>query len=229
MALAAVILLGVRKGRYTSEGKVLLAHPPSSIPFLALGAWILTVGWFGFNVMSAQEIGGISGLVAMNSLMAMVGGLLAALIAGKNDPGFVHNGPLAGLVAVCAGSDIMHPVGSLCVGAVAGGLFVWLFMLTQKRLKIDDVLGVWPLHGVCGAWGGIAAGIFGLEQFGGLGGVSVVSQLIGTLAGVSFALVVGFVVYGALKATVGIRLSEEDEYNGADLSIHKVSSSPRFD
>jgi len=165
----------------------------------------------------------------MNSLMAMVGGLLAALIAGKNDPGFVHNGPLAGLVAVCAGSDIMHPVGSLCVGAVAGGLFVWLFMLTQKRLKIDDVLGVWPLHGVCGAWGGIAAGIFGLEQFGGLGGVSVVSQLIGTLAGVSFALVVGFVVYGALKATVGIRLSEEDEYNGADLSIHKVSSSPRFD
>lgn len=228
IALGAVILLGVRKGRYTAEGKVLLAHPPSSIPFLALGAWILTVGWFGFNVMSAQEIGGISGLVAMNSLMAMVGGLLAALIVGRNDPGFVHNGPLAGLVAVCAGSDIMHPVGSLAVGAVAGTLFVWLFTLTQNRLKVDDVLGVWPLHGVCGAWGGIAAGIFGLEKFGGMGGVSLVSQLIGTAAGVIFALVVGFVVYGILKATVGIRLSEEDEYIGADLSIHKVSASPNF-
>ena len=229
VALGAVILLGVRKGRYTSEGKVLLAHPPSSIPFLALGAWILTVGWFGFNVMSAQEIGGISGLVAINSLMAMVGGLLAALVVGRNDPGFVHNGPLAGLVAVCAGSDIMHPIGSLAVGSVAGCLFVWLFMLTQKRLKIDDVLGVWPLHGVCGAWGGIATGIFGLEKFGGLGGVTLVSQFLGTLAGVIFALMVGFLVYGVLKATVGIRLSEEDEYNGADLSIHKVSSSPRFD
>lgn len=228
IALGAVILLGVRKGRYTSEGKVLLAHPPSSIPFLALGAWILTVGWFGFNVMSAQEIGGISGLVAMNSLMAMVGGLLAALFVGRNDPGFVHNGPLAGLVAVCAGSDVMHPIGSLAVGAVAGALFVWLFTLTQNRLKVDDVLGVWPLHGVCGAWGGVAAGIFGQQQFGGLGGVSLVSQCVGTVIGVLFALVVGFVVYGILKVTIGIRLSEEDEYNGADLSVHKVSASPKF-
>ena len=228
VALGAVILLGVRQGRYTSEGKVLLAHPPSSIPFLALGAWILTVGWFGFNVMSAQEVGGISGLVAMNSLMAMVGGLLAALFVGRNDPGFVHNGPLAGLVAVCAGSDLMHPIGSLAVGAIAGALFVWLFTLTQNRLKVDDVLGVWPLHGVCGAWGGIAAGIFGQQQFGGLGGVSLVSQCLGTITGVLFATAVGFIVYGILKATVGIRLSEEDEYNGADLSIHKVSASPKF-
>lgn len=228
IALGAVIMLGVRKGRYTAEGKVLLAHPPSSIPFLALGAWILTVGWFGFNVMSAQAIDGISGLVAMNSLMAMVGGLLAALFVGRNDPGFVHNGPLAGLVAVCAGSDIMHPLGSLAVGAVAGAIFVWLFTLTQNRLKVDDVLGVWPLHGVCGAWGGIAAGIFGMESLGGMGGVSLVSQVIGTASGVLFALVIGFVVYGVLKATIGIRLSEEDEYMGADLSIHKVSASPDF-
>lgn len=229
IALAAVILLGARTGRYTADGRVLLAHPPSSIPFLALGAWILTVGWFGFNVMSAQEIGGISGLVALNSLMAMVGGLLASLIVGRNDPGFVHNGPLAGLVAVCAGSDIMHPGGSLVVGAVAGTLFVWLFTLTQNRLKIDDVLGVWPLHGVCGAWGGIAAGIFGAERFGGLGGVSVVSQAIGTACGIGFAMAAGFLIYGILKATVGIRLTKEQEYHGADLSIHKVSASPKYD
>ena len=158
--LAAVILLGARRGRYQKDGGI-SAHPPSNIPFLALGAWILTVGWFGFNVMSAQSLSGISGLVAVNSLMAMVGGTLVALFAGKNDPGFIHNGPLAGLVAVCAGSDVMHPIGALITGGVAGGLFVWAFTLTQNRLKIDDVLGVWPLHGLCGAWGGIAAGIFG--------------------------------------------------------------------
>ena len=206
IALAAVLLLGSRKGRYQKNGGI-TSHPPSSIPFLALGAWMLTVGWFGFNVMSAQTVDGISGLVALNSLMAMVGGTLAALVVGRNDPGFVHNGPLAGLVAVCAGSDIMHPLGALVTGLIARALFVSLFTATQNRWKIDDVLGVWPLHGLCGAWGGIAAGIFGLEIIGGMGGVSFVSQLIGTVAGVLVALVGGFVVYGAIKAMVGIRLS----------------------
>jgi ammonium transporter, Amt family len=222
IALAAVILLGARNGRY-KEGK-LHAYPPSNIPFLALGAWILTVGWFGFNVMSAQSIQNISGLVAVNSLMALVGGTLAALVLGKNDPGFVHNGPLAGLVAVCAGSDIMHPLGALATGAVAGALFVWAFTMTQNRLKIDDVLGVWPLHGLCGAWGGIAAGIFGSASLGGMGGVSFVSQLLGTLAGVLIALVGGAIVYGMLKILVGIRLDRESEFDGADLSIHKIPS-----
>jgi Amt family ammonium transporter len=225
IALPAVMLLGARYNRYRKDGS-LSAHPPSSIPFLALGAWILCVGWFGFNVMSAQRLENISGLVAVNSLMAMVGGTLAALIAGKNDPGFVHNGPLAGLVAVCAGSDIMHPLGALAVGMVAGGLFVWLFTRVQNSWKIDDVLGVWPLHGLCGTWGGIAAGIFGSEAFGGLGGVSFVSQLIGTAAGVLWALVGGFLVYGILRATLGLRLSPEEEYDGADLSIHQISATP---
>ena len=223
IALPAVILLGARHGRYNKDGR-LHAYPPSNIPFLALGAWILTVGWFGFNVMSAQTIQGISGLVAVNSLMALVGGTLAALVLGKNDPGFVHNGPLAGLVAVCAGSDIMHPLGALATGAVAGALFVWAFTLTQNRLKIDDVLGVWPLHGLCGAWGGLAAGIFGMQQLGGLGGVNFTVQLIGTLLGVGVASVGGFIVYGGLKKIAGIRLSQEEEYDGADLSIHKISA-----
>jgi ammonium transporter, Amt family len=223
IGLAAVLLLGARNGRYNKEGRI-SAHPPSSIPFLALGAWILTVGWFGFNVMSAQTIDHISGLVAVNSLMAMVGGTLVAAWAGKNDPGFVHNGPLAGLVAVCAGSDLMHPIGALVVGGVAGGLFVVMFTLTQNKWKIDDVLGVWPLHGLCGAWGGIAAGIFGLKAFGGIGGVSFMSQLIGTLMGIAIALIGGFVVYGGVKKLVGIRLDAEEEFNGADLSIHKISA-----
>lgn len=225
IALPAVLLLGARQNRYRKDGGM-SAHPPSSIPFLALGAWILTVGWFGFNVMSAQTLDKISGLVAVNSLMAMVGGTLAALVLGKNDPGFVHNGPLAGLVAVCAGSDLMHPVGALVVGVVAGALFVSLFTLTQNRWKVDDVLGVWPLHGLCGAWGGVAAGIFGSTALGGLGGVSLGAQVIGTVMGVLWALAGGAVVYGVLRAVMGLRLSQEAEFDGADLSIHKITASP---
>ena len=225
LALPAVILLGARSNRYRKDGGI-SAHPPSSIPFLALGAWILTVGWFGFNVMSAQTIDKISGLVAVNSLMAMVGGTLVALALGKNDPGFVHNGPLAGLVAVCAGSDLMHPLGALVTGGIAGAVFVLMFTLTQNRWKIDDVLGVWPLHGLCGAWGGIACGIFGSKALGGLGGVSLGAQLIGTAMGVGWALLAGLAVYGIIKATMGLRMTQEEEYEGADLSIHRIGATP---
>jgi ammonium transporter, Amt family len=225
VGLMAVLFLGPRANRYRKDGAI-SAHPPSNIPFLALGAWILTVGWFGFNVMSAQTIDKISGLVAVNSLMAMVGGTLVAVLMGRNDPGFVYNGPLAGLVAVCAGSDLMHPVGALVVGGVAGAIFVQLFTLTQNRWKIDDVLGVWPLHGLCGAWGGIACGIFGQKALGGLGGVSVGAQLLGTLGGVAWAVIAGTLVYGLIKITTGLRLSAEEEFEGADLSIHKIGSTP---
>ena len=222
IALVAVMMLGMRRGRYRNQR--LVAFPPSNIPFLALGAWILCIGWFGFNVMSAQTLESISGLVAVNSLLAMVGGIVAATIAGRNDPGFIHNGPLAGLVAICAGSDLVHPFAALFIGVIAGLLFVKVFTLMQNRWKVDDVLGVWPLHGLCGAWGGISAGIFGSESFGGLGGVSFMSQLIGTLAGIVVALVGAWVIYGAMKRLVGLRLSEEAEYNGADLSIHHIEA-----
>ena len=225
IALPAIILLGARYGRYNKDGKV-SAHPPSSIPFLALGAWILTVGWFGFNVMSAQTIDKMSGLVAMNSLMAMVGGTLAAWMVGKNDPGFAYNGPLAGLVAVCAGSDLMHPIGALVVGLVGGALFVKVFTLEQNRWRIDDVLGVWPLHGLCGLWGGLAAGIFGQKFLGGIGGISFAAQLIGSTLGVAIALIGGFIVYGMLKRMMGLKLSPEEEHAGADLSIHQITSTP---
>ncbi|MGZ3239266.1 MAG: ammonium transporter [Burkholderiaceae bacterium] len=223
VALPAVLLLGARRGRYSKDGAV-SAHPPSSIPFLALGAWVLTVGWFGFNVMSAQTLDNMNGLVAINSLMAMVGGTLVALFLGKNDPGFVYNGPLAGLVAVCAGSDLMHPLGALITGCIAGGIFVTMFTWTQNKWKIDDVLGVWPLHGLCGVWGGLAAGIFGLKALGGVGGVSFMSQLIGTALGVSIALIGGAIIYGVLKKTLGIRLDPEQEFEGADLSIHNITA-----
>jgi Amt family ammonium transporter len=225
VALAAVLLLGARSNRYRKDG-AMSAHPPSSIPFLALGAWMLTVGWFGFNVMSAQTLDKISGLVAVNSLMAMAGGTLVATLVGRNDPGFVHNGPLAGLVAVCAGSDVMHPIGALATGGAAGAIFVLMFTLTQNRWKIDDVLGVWPLHGLCGAWGGIAAGIFGQAALGGRGGVAIGAQLVGTLIGIAWAFAAGLTVYGALRAITGLRLSQEDEFAGADLSIHKIGATP---
>ena len=223
IAFAAIIVLGSRNGRYRN-GKV-VAFAPSNIPLLALGAWILSIGWFGFNVMSAQAIEGISGLVAMNSLMAMVGGIISSLVIGKKDPGFIHNGPLAGLVAVCAGSDLMHPIGALMTGLVAGGLFVWLFTYVQSKFSsFDDVLGVWPLHGICGLWGGIAAGIFGLESFGGLGGVTFMSQFIGSITGVIFAVTGGFIVYKVVNTIMPVRLSEEDEFNGADVAIHKIGA-----
>ncbi|WP_428644551.1 ammonium transporter [Roseibium sp.] len=228
IALGAVLHLGARMGRYDRNGRP-IGIPPSSLPWLAMGSWMLCVGWFGFNVMTAGSLEGASGLVAINSLMAMVGGILTALVVGRNDPGFVHNGALAGLVAVCAGSDVMHPVGSLIVGGVAGAIFVTGFEYCQNKLKIDDVLGVWPLHGVCGAWGGIAAGVFGLESLGGLGGVSLASQVIGTLAGALYALAAGLLVYGVLKVTMGLRLSQEEEHRGADLSIHKISANPEHD
>jgi len=228
IALPAVLLLGARRGRYTREGAI-AAHPPSNIPFLALGAWILTVGWFGFNVMSAQTLDKMNGLVALNSLMAMAGGTLVALVMGKNDPGFVYNGPLAGLVAVCAGSDLMHPLGALVTGGIAGAIFVWMFTRTQNKWKIDDVLGVWPLHGLCGAWGGLAAGIFGMKALGGLGGVSFMAQLCGSLLGIAIAVIGGWIVYGLLKRAIGIRLDPEQEFEGADLSIHKISSTAERD
>lgn len=228
IALGAVVMLGARMGRYKKDGSV-IGIPPSNIPFLALGSWILCVGWFGFNVMSAQSLDGVTGLVAVNSLMAMVGGILSALIVGHNDPGFIHNGALAGLVAVCAGSDVMHPVGALVTGILAGGLFVWGFEKCQNKWKIDDVLGVWPLHGMCGLLGGLACGIFGLETLGGMGGVHFMPQLIGSLLGVAFAALSGFIVYGVLAKTVGIRLEQEEEFRGADLSIHQIGAYPEED
>jgi ammonium transporter, Amt family len=228
IGLAAVLLLGARSNRYRKDGAI-SAHPPSSIPFLALGAWVLSVGWFGFNVMSAQTIDKISGLVAVNSLMAMVGGTLVATLLGRNDPGFVHNGPLAGLVAICAGSDVMHPAGALVVGGVAGAIFVYVYQIASNQWQIDDVLGVWSLHGLCGLWGGVACGIFGLTAMGGMGGVTFSSQLVGSLMGCAFGLLAGFVVYGSLDMVMGLRLSAEDERRGADLTVHKIGANPEED
>jgi Amt family ammonium transporter len=227
VALAAILVLGPRLGRY--EGSRSIATPPSSLPWLAMGSWMLCIGWSGFNVLSAQSLKSVSGLVAINSLLAMCGGIVSALFAGRNDPGFVHNGALAGLVAVCVGSDIMHPIGSLVVGSVAGFIFVQMFQLSTNKWKIDDVFGVWALHGLCGLWGGIACGIFGLKEFGGIGGVSFLSQLVGSCLGAAFGLAIGFVDYKAVDKMVGFRLDAESEHEGADVSIHSITANPEAD
>ncbi len=225
LALVGAWVLGPRIGRWDSQGKS-RPIPASNIPFMALGAWMLCIGWFGFNVMSAATLKGITGLVAMNSLFAMAGGILFALVVSKNDPGFIHNGALAGLVAICAGSDQVHPIGAFLIGGVAGVIFVYGFIWEQEKLKVDDVLGVWPLHGLAGTWGGIACGIFGLKQFGGVGDVTFLAQLIGSLAAVAVALVAGFVVYKTLDGLFGIRLEKDDELQGSDLTVHKIESNP---
>jgi ammonium transporter, Amt family len=224
LALPAIVILGQRLGRWVSGKSI--GIPASNIPYLALGSWILAIGWFGFNVMSAQRFEGISGLVAVNSLFAMVGGVLFAIVFSKNDPGFAHNGALAGLIAICAGSDIVHPFGAFLIGGIGAIIFIYGYKFETEKLKIDDVLGVWPLHGVAGSWGGIAAGIFGAKALGGVGGVSFLAQFTGTFAAVGYALIIGSVVYAALKYTMGIRLSREEELRGSDLSVHRVSAYP---
>lgn len=225
IALVAVYILGPRLGRWDSQGRS-RPIPISNIPFLALGTWMLCVGWFGFNVMSGANLKAISGLVAMNSLFAMVGGIIVALLASKNDPGFVHNGALAGLVAICAGSDKVHPIGALIIGGTAAVIFVKGFTWEQEKLKLDDVLGVWPLHGISGTWGGLACGIFGQKALGGLGGVSFLAQAIGSGVAIVIALGFGFAVYKGLDMAFGLRLSKEDEMRGSDLTVHKLESTP---
>lgn len=228
VGLAAVLRLGARLGRYEKTGRS-VGIPPSSIPWLAMGSWLLCVGWFGFNVMSAQSLKDVSGLVAMNSLLAMCGGIIAAMIVGDNDPGFVHNGALAGLVAICAGSDVMHPIGAFVTGGVAGIIFVYVFQLASNKWQIDDVLGVWPLHGLCGLWGGIACGVFGLQMFGGMGGVSFAANLVGSLMGSAAGFIAGTIVFWLVDVVMGLRLSAEEEKLGADLAIHKIGATPEAD
>ncbi len=224
LALPAVLILGPRMGRYV-RGK---CHPDPGQQHPLPGARQLDPGdrLVRLQRHERQNLEKISGLVAVNSLMAMVGGVLAALVAGKNDPGFIHNGALAGLIAICAGCDIMHPLGAFFIGGIASLIFVYGFQYEQEKLKIDDVLGVWPLHGMIGTWGGIAAGIFGHAGLGGMGGVSFLSQLAGSLLAIGYALAVGFAVYALLNRVFAYRLNAEEEFSGADMAVHHITAYP---
>jgi Amt family ammonium transporter len=162
--------------------------------------------------------------------MAMCGGILAALVAGEGEPAFLHKGALAGLVAICAGADVVHPAAALFIGGVAGVVLVQAVQAAaDPRWKFDDALGVWALHGLCGVWGGIACGIFGLATFGGMGGVSFQAQLVGSVLGAAYAMVVGAIVYAVVDVLLGLRLDPEDEKRGADLAIHGMRANPEED
>lgn len=229
LALPAIWIIGPRVERVVNGAKrELRIH---SVPLLALGSWLLVVGWFGFNVASAGSITTISGLVALNSLMAMVGGIIAMIFIsrGKNEPIGIHNGALAGLVAICSGSDVVQPISAFVIGIVAGLIFYFGVKLEERMLNTDDVLGVWPLHGLNGSWGGIATGIFGLSALGGLGGVNLFAQLVGVVVNIIVALVGGFLVFKGIDTFTRFRLSHQEQLAGADLSVHGTSAYPEED
>ena len=224
-ALAAVLLLGSRKGKYVNgQIKPILGH---SMPLATIGAFLLFLGWFGFNggsVLSADP--GLVSLVFVTTAMAGCAGGLAAMAASwlflkKPDLSMALNGLLAGLVGITAGADVISPMASIVVGAVAGVLVV-LSVVALDKAKIDDPVGAISVHGTCGIWGTLAVGIFGGSDF------SFATQLKGTLAISLFAFFASLIVFGLLKFTVGLRVSEQEEEEGLDVGEHGVASYPNF-
>ncbi|MDP4849436.1 MAG: ammonium transporter [Verrucomicrobiales bacterium] len=222
-ALACVILLGARKGKYTKDGiKPILGH---SMPLAAVGVFLLFFGWFGFNggsVLSAAP--GPLGLVFTTTALAACTGALGAIIVSwivlkKPDLSMTLHGFLAGLVGITANADIVSATGAMIIGLIAGIIVVFSVLFFDK-IRIDDPVGAISVHGVCGVWGILAAAIFevvgeGAEKQFFLGG-----QLMGVLAVALAAFVFSFVVFLILKVTIGIRVSEEEEHEGLDVAEH---------
>ena len=224
-ALAAVLLLGARRGKYVNgQIKPVLGH---SMPLATIGALLLFLGWFGFNggsVLSADPA--LVSLVFVTTAMAGCAGGLAAMFFSwiwlkKPDLSMALNGLLAGLVGITAGADVISPFASVLVGAIAGVLVVASVVILDK-IKIDDPVGAISVHGTCGIWGTLAVGIFGGSDF------SFTTQLIGTLSISAFAFIFSLIVFGLIKATVGLRVSEQEEEQGLDVGEHGVASYPNF-
>jgi len=222
-ALAAVIVLGPRAGKYV-DGKIkpILGH---SMPLATIGVFLLFLGWFGFNggsVLSAEPIA-VSFVFVTTALAGVAGGLAAAftswLVLKKPDLSMALNGMLAGLVGITAGADVISPWASVIVGLIAGILVVFSVLFFEK-LKIDDPVGAISVHGVCGNWGTLAVGIFG--------GGDLLWQLIGTVSISAFAFVSALVVFLAVKAIMGIRVSPDEEESGLDLGEHGQEAYPDF-
>ncbi len=224
-ALAAVMVLGARKGKYTANGlKPILPH---SLPLAAIGAFLLFFGWFGFNggsVLSADPAS-VSLVFTTTSLGAVGGGLGAILISWavlkKPDLSMALNGLLAGLVSITAGPDVITVTSSLIVGFI-GGVIVVFSVLFFDKLKLDDPVGAISVHGIVGIWGTIA---LALPFFnGGNEDVSLSAQLYGVVAVGAFAFIFSYAAFTALKFTLGVRVSEEEEDEGLDVAEHGVSA-----
>lgn len=226
-ALAAVLLLGPRRGKYVG-GRV-RAIPGHSLPLATIGVFLLWFGWFGFNggsVLSAAP--GPLGLVfTTTALAAAAGGVAAAIISWavlkKPDLSMALNGILAGLVGITANADIVSPMGSIVIGLVAG-VIVFFSVLMFDRLRIDDPVGAISVHGVCGVWGILAAALFDVTD----SGYTIFGQLIGVLAVAAAAFLFSLAIFGILKATLGIRVSEEEEAEGLDVGEHGMPAYPYF-
>jgi Amt family ammonium transporter len=226
-ALACVIILGPRAGKYTENGiKPILGH---SMPLAAIGVFLLFLGWFGFNggsVLSADPSG--VGLVFTTTALAACGGALASMAISwiflkKPDLSMALNGFLAGLVGITANADIVSAGGSIVIGLVAGVIVVFSIIFFDK-IKIDDPVGAISVHGVCGVWGILACALFDVTD----SGYTLVGQLIGVVAVGVAAFVFAFIVFGILKVVMGVRVSAEEEAEGLDISEHGQEAYPDF-
>ena len=227
-ALAGVLVLGARKGKYGKDGSA-QAIPGANLPLATLGTFILWMGWFGFNGGSTLKLGGIEvanevANVFMNTNAAASGGLIAALILarlmfGKADLTMALNGSLAGLVAITADPASQSALMSTIIGAI-GGVLVVLSIVLLDKIKIDDPVGAISVHGTVGIWGVLAVAIFGDASFGG--------QIVGLLAIFVWVFVTSLIVWLAIKAIMGIRVSEQEEYDGVDLSECGMEAYPEF-
>ncbi len=217
-ALACVLILGPRKGKYTKDGvKPILGH---SMPLATIGVLLLWLGWFGFNGVSALSADpkAISYALATTSLAAAAGAVgsiaISWIVLKKPDLSMALNGILAGLVGITAGADTVSEMSSVIIGLIAGAIVVFAIIFFDK-LKIDDPVGAISVHGVCGVWGTVAVGIFSFNPE-----HSLVTQVIGTLAIGAFAFVFSFVVFFVLKLLGGVRVSDEEEHEGLDVAEH---------
>ncbi|UXM85058.1 ammonium transporter [Methanococcus aeolicus] len=224
LALGAIMALGPRIGRFVNGQAIpLLGH---NIPMAVFGSFALAIGWYGFNVGSSLALGDISGLVVATTTLAMAGGGLGGMLASKNDVLFTANGIVAGLVAICAGTDIVSPIAALIIGLLAGIQVPIVYKLIEKA-KLDDVCGVVPVHGTAGILGALLAGIFGMEALGGAGGVSFVDQAIACIFTMVYGTGLGFgIAKLAGLLTGGLRVKEEEEKLGLDLAEHKLPAYP---
>ena len=234
LALTGAIVLGPRIGKYDGEGKPrpIAGH---NLPLAALGVFILWLGWFGFNPGSQMGADALDiSLIAVTTNIAAASGAITAMITawmflGKPDAGMSLNGALAGLVAITAGCAFVSPVSAAIIGAL-GGVVVVLSVLLLERLKIDDPVGAISVHGTCGALGTILLGLFHKEQgifFGGSFGF-LWAQIVGVVAVFVWCLVTGYILFSAIKAVTGLRVTEEEEMEGLDYGEHGASAYPDF-
>jgi ammonium transporter, Amt family len=234
LALAGAIVLGPRLGKYGPDGSP-RALPGHSLPLAALGVFILWLGWFGFNPGSTTTGDGSVGYIAVTTNLAAAAGAVAAMctawaVLGKPDGSMSLNGALAGLVSITAPCDAVSPMAAVLIGGIGGVLVVLSVLFIDRVLKVDDPVGAVSVHGVCGAWGTLSAGLFNLDSglFYGGGFAQLGVQAIGVAAAFTWAFGAGLALFLAIKYTLGLRVSAEEELRGLDIGEHGMEAYAGF-